>query len=154
MGHGGQFFPTAMKTEEQGEQFEALVQNWPMRFERGVSDCCAFAARWAEVVCGILPGADILDDAPFSDKEALLVLARFGGLARLVEISWEEAGWKPVIEPQDGDVVVCEAETALGGETVGVWRRGRCVSVNEQGGFDLWTTKPKAIWRWDSARQS
>lgn len=132
-------------------QMIELLQDYMKRplsdFERGVSDCCAWAAGWAQLLSGKPTATDLL--CPMTDHQAMRILNRHGGLLGLVGHVLESDGWEPVEKPQDGDIVVIEDATALLSHTVGVWHLNRCVSVSESATLFI-SKKPKVkgAWRW------
>lgn len=115
------------------------VQRRQQRFVRGVWDCCAWMAHWVWTRSGKKIGEDWLG-RPLSNREALRILRDGGGLGKMLHEEMTRVGWREVSAPwQNGDVCLiegynCKRELEM---TVGVYRKGRVVTVAESGAFRL-----------------
>jgi len=124
----------------------------PREFERGVWDCCSWMADWVEISSGAKIGRSWLG-SPLTDKEALRILRDHGGMSAIVDKAMLEARWVRVPSPwRDGDVCLLRGHNQRKElhVTVGIYRKGRVVTVAETGAFRL--IDPKFIergYRWE-----
>ncbi|MBN9054238.1 MAG: hypothetical protein J0H80_10780 [Rhizobiales bacterium] len=87
----------------------------PHRFRwGGVSgdDCVMFCATWARQLCGTDPAASVRGTY-FDERSAYAVIAAKGGLVRMIGDGIEPLGFVRVEEPQDGDIGVIRAPSAV-----------------------------------------
>jgi hypothetical protein len=102
-------------------------------FVRGVSDCCALAAGWMELVSGRPVACGHLGK-PLADIVAASIIAAEGGLARIAREIISRHGWEPREgPPQDGDVIVAERNQLLSPTLLGIWSGGHLVTTSRQG---------------------
>ena len=107
-----------------------LCEFSPRPFVRGVSDCCAFAAGWMERVSGRPVVCPHLGEE-LTDREAVAIVARIGGIAAAARAALRDAGWRQREgDPQDGDIIIVEKrETAENGESVVAMINGEQVTL-------------------------
>lgn len=130
---------------------EQHIAEWSRRrFERGRSDCGSFTAAWIARLTGAAPASRYVGRR-LTDPDARRMVHVNGGLLAMVASEMDRLGWRPVAEPEDGDVVVCSDRMSYSGACVGVWNRGHLVSMNEAGGVAAAKLRPLAAWRWGSA---
>lgn len=130
MGQGRQLLSSGigMKTLHQ-----YLQEFSPRPFVRGVSDCCALAAGWMEIVSG-RPVICTLLGEPLTDQKAAAIIASGSGLARLAREVISRHGWHVRDgDPQDGDVIVAERNQLLSPTLLGIWSAGHLVTTSRQG---------------------
>jgi len=124
------------------------IKAFPADFERGVSDCCSFAATWAERVSGTLPGSELLGRG-LSDREAMGILRKHGGMEDMVDKMLTSCGWVEVDQWEDGDIVIIHIKNGFLRQSVGVYSQTKVISASERGGV-LIVPKPDIArgWRW------
>ena len=110
-----------------------LCEFSPRPFVRGVSDCCAFAAGWMERVSGRPVVCPHLGEE-LTDREAVAIVARIGGIAAAARAALRDAGWRQRVgDPQDGDIIIANHSTDIFSTYLGVCSGGRLVSASRRG---------------------
>ncbi|MBZ9719093.1 hypothetical protein LB519_14690 [Mesorhizobium sp. AD1-1] len=87
----------------------------PHRWQWGLCDCTLFAADWVVATTCKDPGAE-LRGTYFDAIGARAVLHAAGGVERLVGAKLGLLGFQRVQEPDDGDIGIVRALTAIDGE--------------------------------------
>lgn len=129
MGQGRQLLPSRVMTNLQ----QYLTEYSTRPFVRGVSDCCALAAGWMEIVSG-RPVVCRHLGKPLADRAAASIIPAEGGLARLAREIISGHGWQlREGEPQDGDVIVAERNQLLSTTLLGIWSGGQLVTTSRSG---------------------
>lgn len=131
MGQGRQFLPASHSMSANLQAY--LCEFSPRPFIRGVSDCCALAAGWMELVSGRAVDCQHLG-RDLTDRQAALIIAAEGSLARLARYTISRHGWQLRDgDPQDGDVIVAERNQLLCPTLLGIWSGGMLVTTSRQG---------------------
>lgn len=117
-------------------KWEAFAKLEPVPFERGVNDCCTWAAGWASVMMGKKVACDWLGKR-LTDDEALAIIQDEGGLMNAVDAVLLPLGWEvcePATEAPPYSIVAIPSCGGLTDHTLGIVRGERVLVRGEPKG--------------------
>ncbi|MBR2268485.1 hypothetical protein [Sphingobium sp.] len=115
-------------------------------FDYVAHDCSRWLDRWL-VNCGHPSVMDEIGRTYDSERGAMRVIVRGGGLLAIWTRNMEGIGLMQTEEPQQGDAAIMAVPTDDGyNRTTGIWTGQRWVSVHRHG-LIFGVGSPLAIWR-------
>lgn len=118
------------------------------QFAWGQHDCILFAAGWVREISGVDPAANWRGHYA-TEREAKAILASFGGIGRVMELTLAANGWRRVstCAPEAGDVVLAAPHDGRGQHCAGIATGNRKTALVTREGLVIAPVRVLQAWR-------